>query len=1431
MQKYNIFRSFRLLIIRPVLLLCLSISLFSSATFSQVPIVEYRFDECSFSGVNGDVIDQTGDYSGRSNGIPNPLEDSVLGKSLDLTANNTSDWISVPSGAVNGLNDFSVALWFKTSVNKSQQELFQALGSSTGDDELEIFLKNNNTVYIKVRDNSHDLTSNIITTDGNWHHLVVTRVNENVCLFIDGVKQACADGVNSGVLSISNSSAITIGQEQDSYGGSFSTSQNFVGQLDEFKIYSSRLSDTEINNLYQNELAGNNIDGSVRQIESCSTLIAEYQFEKNSWNGTPSEVIDESGNGYHGQVIANSSPSQDTPALTGNPGTCGFASQNDGSIQITGLPVDSSTPGAKTTVTFWMYWDGTNNVMPVGWNFHDVWIIEGAMGFNTWNNDVYGISTSGLANGWHHVTLEFTNGNVLSNRILIDGVEQNLSQRYGAPNNQRAYVNSELRIGGVANSQEYNFHGLLDEFRVYSGVLTAAQVADIMSERHACQKATPVAEYRFDEASWNNTNNEVIDTIDGLNGVSVGDTTTVTQGQVCRAGTFDGNDDYIEVNGIDTYLSSTASLSFWIKTSQSGNNTAWQAPGIIGVEQNGGANDIFWGFLDASGNIRIQKGNGSSASSTTAVNDDTWHHVVLTWDSVSGEVQTFVDGNLEGSANSSGSDVSTTFSSIGRIDNSYSNNNFIGQLDELLIYDSVLSTSEVRTIYTNQLNSDNYDGTPRICANPVNHYRIEHDTQGFTCEAKTVTVKACANDDCDTLYDQQTSITLSPGEWVGGETLIFTGEIVASLRVTQESTITFTQTASSPDAPLRCFNGNTETCDMRFVNDGFEFYDASGGPTLPDQLAANNFTNLNLRAVRNDAGVCKALLTGEQEITLTYDCDSPNVCLTPFAGVPITGDGSAESSGTVSLTFNSEGVASLSGLSYADAGRVKIKAQAEIDDVTITASTNGEPLDIYPSYLALSVQETALNYAGSANENNYLAGANFTLVVGAYGTNDELLPNYQSAAPQIKVSRLAPSSAGVNGIMRYADAGSKTSAVAASFENTVSLAFIGGEYRYPSAYYSEVGRIEVDLKDNSYLGNEISSNGPLTLGNFYPAYFDVSLSQQPSLANTCGVFSYLGQEIEFATDPELSIIAYNALDQITQNYSASSLGNDNFWNYLPSQAVLNSSLSYLDSSNYTTTGSASVINLGDTPLIDNNDNFTGVGKMTITNGRFKYDKVDSTNSNQTYAKVSPFSANLDLVFSSAFFNQIFTGQAGSETICYKDSYASTSCNNFTIQDVQGTQIRYGRLVLESTYGPETESLNVPIKAEFFDAGQWRVNTDDNCTSIAFTLALEQIKLTPIDGYNTDLVGDIESDGQLIMGLPIGNQLALNAPCDVNGLCFQGQLELSLDPTAIGVEWPIHLNYDWDGDGNIDTDDFPKSIISFGQFRSNDRIIQWREVFN
>ena len=86
--------------------------------------------------------------------------------------------------------------------------------------------------------------------------------------------------------------------------------------------------------------------------------------------------------------------------------------------------------------------------------------------------------------------------------------------------------------------------------------------------------------------------------------------------------------------------------------------------------------------------------------------------------------------------------------------------------------------------------------------------------------------------------------------------------------------------------------------------------------------------------------------------------------------------------------------------------------------------------------------------------------------------------------------------------------------------------------------------------------------------------------------------------------------------------------------------------------------------------------------------------------------------------------------------------------------------------------------------------------------------------------------------RLISGLPVGDQFKLKAPDPSQlGPGTEGQLELSLDPTAIGVEWPNHLNYDWDGDGFIDINDFPKATVSFGLFRGSDRIIQWREVSN
>jgi MSHA biogenesis protein MshQ len=94
-----------------------------------------------------------------------------------------------------------------------------------------------------------------------------------------------------------------------------------------------------------------------------------------------------------------------------------------------------------------------------------------------------------------------------------------------------------------------------------------------------------------------------------------------------------------------------------------------------------------------------------------------------------------------------------------------------------------------------------------------------------------------------------------------------------------------------------------------------------------------------------------------------------------------------------------------------------------------------------------------------------------------------------------------------------------------------------------------------------------------------------------------------------------------------------------------------------------------------------------------------------------------------------------------------------------------------------------------------------------------------------DNKQAALVGSVTSEVDLLMGVPVGKQFKLDAPNT------SGELNLWLDPTDADVTWPTYLNYDWDGNGFINTDDFPEASITFGQFRGNDKIIHWREVLN
>jgi hypothetical protein len=165
--------------------------------------------------------------------------------------------------------------------------------------------------------------------------------------------------------------------------------------------------------------------------------------------------------------------------------------------------------------------------------------------------------------------------------------------------------------------------------------------------------------------------------------------------------TFDGVNDYLATpNNLANSLGGTATLTAWIKTTQVGNVKMYRAPGIAGVEQANGDNDIFWGWLDDTGRIAFKVGdNVNVARSINPVNDGQWHHVAFTRVAATGVITVYVDGVLNATATSDVGAKTTPFASFGRIEDTGGTVDYLaGSLDEIRVYNRVLGEAEVMSV-------------------------------------------------------------------------------------------------------------------------------------------------------------------------------------------------------------------------------------------------------------------------------------------------------------------------------------------------------------------------------------------------------------------------------------------------------------------------------------------------------------------------------------------------------------------------------------------------------------------------------------------------------------------------------------------------------------------------------------------------------------
>lgn len=445
-----------------------------------------------------------------------------------------------------------------------------------------------------------------------------------------------------------------------------------------------------------------------------ATLLGEWRLEEDAWTGAAGEVRDSSGNSRHGTAIGVPLPGLDatTPARGGSPGTCDygvFGGNPSGGPALTlpGLPVSTSA-GAQTSVAFWMYWDGSNNVMPVGWNVHDLWLVNGHFGFNTGNSDIFGIASAGLANGWRHVVAVFTNGAVGSNELYIDGVKQTLTQRLSSPNNANAYVRSTLQVSGWGANTSYRFSGRIDEVRVYSGAVSQAEVNAVYAATHVCPThpppppATLAAEYRFDQP-WSASVPLLDSSGNGIDAVLLGGTVDQDNApasglkpDTCKAGDFTRSG-YFSANGLslDTRVGAKATVAFWMYWDGRYPSDSWAMP----FRWAGQYYDL--GFK-SNGRFGFNTGQGDVYGISSAGLANGWHHVVAVFTSGGvGSNKIYLDGQLR-ALQSDGTHASRLISTgayIGAGGNWSSGYKFGGSLDSLNIYNGELTQAEVDTLY------------------------------------------------------------------------------------------------------------------------------------------------------------------------------------------------------------------------------------------------------------------------------------------------------------------------------------------------------------------------------------------------------------------------------------------------------------------------------------------------------------------------------------------------------------------------------------------------------------------------------------------------------------------------------------------------------------------------------------------------------------
>jgi hypothetical protein len=217
--------------------------------------------------------------------------------------------------------------------------------------------------------------------------------------------------------------------------------------------------------------------------------------------------------------------------------------------------------------------------------------------------------------------------------------------------------------------------------------LRQLEAVDLSVQYGITTDGPPVAQYPFE--------NNVLDMTTNYNGTNSG--ATFVGGLGTNAAQFNGTNAYVK---IPKSISTNFSVAMWVQTTDTGGTGQWYGgKGLVDGYTKANASD--WGTALNAGKFSLGIGNpDTTLTSTVPVNDGNWHHVVATRNSSTGAMQVYVDGVLNTSTTGpTGTRSAAANDRIGSIQTGVSGGFLNGTIDEVQIFNYVLSATDVAYLY------------------------------------------------------------------------------------------------------------------------------------------------------------------------------------------------------------------------------------------------------------------------------------------------------------------------------------------------------------------------------------------------------------------------------------------------------------------------------------------------------------------------------------------------------------------------------------------------------------------------------------------------------------------------------------------------------------------------------------------------------------